>query len=65
MAETNYPDVMTIDEAAAYLRVHPQTIRRRVKDGTLPGARIGRTWRVRRVDLDRFLAGELREARHD
>ena len=39
MAETNYPDVITIDEAAAYLRVHPQTIRRRVKDGTLPGAR--------------------------
>lgn len=61
MSDTHYPDVMTIEEAAAYLRVHPQTIRRRLKDGTLPGAQIGRTWRVRRADLDRFLAGERRE----
>jgi len=51
-------DVLTPTEAAAYLRVNPQTVYRLLKGGALPGAKVGRTWRVRRADLDRFLAGE-------
>lgn len=54
-------DVMTIAEAAAYLRVNPQTVYRRLQSGELPGAKVGRSWRVRRADLDRFLTGERRE----
>ncbi len=57
------PDVMTPAEAAAYLRVNPQTVYRLLNAGTLPGAKVGRTWRVRRADLDLFLAGTKGEGR--
>lgn len=54
-------DVLTPAEAAEYLRVNPQTVYRLLNDGTLRGAKVGRTWRVRRSELDRFLAGERKE----
>lgn len=54
------PDVMTIDEAAAYLRVNERTLRIMLKQKRLPGAKIGRAWRIRRADLDRVLAGEVK-----
>ncbi len=44
--------VMTPEEAAAYLRVNPQTVYRLLRRGTLPGVKIGRQWRIRRADLD-------------
>ena len=50
--------VLTIEEAAEYLRVNPQTVYRHLRAGSLPGAKIGRTWRIRRVDLNRLLAGQ-------
>jgi excisionase family DNA binding protein len=56
-------DVLNPREAAAYLRVNPQTVYRLLNSGALPGAKIGRTWRVRRADLDRFLAGSKAEER--
>ncbi len=52
---------LTIPEAGAELKLHPATLRRWVKDGRLQAVRAGRTWRVRRSDLDRALrhAGPL------
>ena len=48
---------LTPEEAAAYLKVNPQTIYRNLRRGRLPGAKVGRQWRLRRSDLDRLLAG--------
>jgi len=53
------PDVLTIDEAAAYLRANERTVRVMLREKRLPGAKIGRAWRIRRADLDRVLSGEL------
>jgi excisionase family DNA binding protein len=39
------PAVMTVRELAAYLRVHPSTIYRLLKQGQVPGFRIDRDWR--------------------
>lgn len=39
------PAVMTVREVAAYLRVHPTTIYRLLKQGQIPGFRIDTDWR--------------------
>ena len=56
MATTGH-ELMTCAEAAAYLRLHERTIGRLLKQGALPGVKVGRQWRLRRADLDAYLAG--------
>jgi len=51
------PGVLTVREAASVARLHRATIRARILDGTLPAARAGRDWRIRRDDLERFMGG--------
>jgi excisionase family DNA binding protein len=55
-----------VKEAAAALRLSPQTIRARVRDGTLRAARIGRApnapLRIPAPELDRVLGSEPQEA---
>src|SRR5262245_484025 len=45
-----------LKQAAAYLRIHPEELRRRAKAGSVPGAKVGRAW----VFLEEDLAGYLR-----
>jgi excisionase family DNA binding protein len=42
---------LTLRETAAFLNVHPNTVRSQVRRGTLPGAKIGRGWRFLEADL--------------
>lgn len=46
------PEVLTITEAAAYLRVTTITVRRMIQRGELNGTQIGSAWRIRRSDVD-------------
>ncbi len=46
------PDVMNVAEAAAYLRVIPQTILRQLRKGALPGIKVGSRWRLSRLALE-------------
>lgn len=48
-------EILTLDEAAAYLRVHPRTLRTRASEGEVPAAKIGRVWRFHRDQLERWL----------
>ena len=43
---------LTVDEAAAELRLHPATIRRHIKDGTLEHMRLGKSIRIPRHALE-------------
>ena len=52
--------ILTPEEVAGYLRVHPQTIYRRLRARSLPGAKIGGQWRIRKADLDEYLKGRQR-----
>ncbi len=45
-------DILSIDQAAKYLSVSDDTIRRLIKEGELPAARIRGQWRIRKADLD-------------
>ncbi|HNP72345.1 MAG TPA: helix-turn-helix domain-containing protein [Kouleothrix sp.] len=53
MAEMkSLPEVLTVGEVATYLRVSETTVWRWCSNGRLPAFRIGRSWRVRRSDLE-------------
>ena len=47
--------IMTIDEVASYLSLHPLTVRRLARDGEIPAFKVGRQWRVQRELLDRWM----------
>lgn len=50
------PDLLTVEEAAALLRVHKSTIYRLLKAQRLPGAfRVGSDWRIVRNTLEKAL----------
>jgi excisionase family DNA binding protein len=52
---------MTVEQVAAYLQLNRLTVYRYVREGKIPASRIGKVYRVRRADVDRFLEG-LKEA---
>jgi len=55
-------DLLTVSEVADALRVDDTTVRRWIKNGvleavTLPHARLRQSYRVKRSELDKILAG--------
>ena len=48
-------DVMTAQQAAEFLQTSRDTIIRKARAGELPAAKLGREWRFRRADLDKWL----------
>ena len=46
----------SVEDAAAFAAVHPDTLRAWIKAGRLPEHRAGRELRIRRSELRRFLA---------
>ncbi len=53
---------LTAGEVADLLRVSTMTVYRLIKAGELPAARIGKSYRVREDDVDRYLASRYTEA---
>ena len=48
-------EVLTLDEAADYLRLPKKTIERQAQQGQIPGRRIEDTWRFLKAALDDWL----------
>jgi excisionase family DNA binding protein len=48
------PKVVNLEEVAAYLHVHRSTIYRLLRQGKLPGFRIGSDWRFNLEEIDRW-----------
>ena len=48
--------VLTVQNVAQYLHVHPSTIYRLVKKRQLPAFRVGGDWRFNRESIDRWRA---------
>ena len=62
MAEQRF---LTVDEAAAELRVSERTVLNWLRSGRLPGMRLGGPksgWRIERTDFERFLDELRRES---
>lgn len=45
---------VSVAEAAELLGVHPQRIHQRIREGSLPAAKVGNQWSINRVDLRRL-----------
>ena len=52
------PDVMTIDELAAYLQLSKSTLYKLAQEGKVPGQKVGKHWRFRKETVDLWLQGE-------
>ena len=49
------PDVMTLNEVADYLRIPRSTVYKLVREGRIPGQKVGRQWRFRRAIVEQWL----------
>src|SRR5919108_3538493 len=52
---TDTPEVLTLEEVAAYLRLPQDTIVRQAAQGALPGRQIEDTWRFLKAAIDDWL----------
>ena len=53
LVEGQVPDLVSVEEAAALLDVHANTIKKWIKAGTLPATKpgAGRNWKIARADV--------------
>jgi excisionase family DNA binding protein len=51
-------ELLTVAEAADYLRMSRHWLYRRIAEGQFPHIRVGRAVRFRAVDLDRWLSSQ-------
>ncbi|HEX4865856.1 MAG TPA: helix-turn-helix domain-containing protein [Acidimicrobiales bacterium] len=56
------PAYLTVAEVAGQLRVSNMTVYRLVQSGELAAVRVGRSYRIREDDVDRFLAERYTQA---
>jgi excisionase family DNA binding protein len=47
--------LLTVSEVATAMRVSNMTVYRLIKSGELPAVRVGKNYRLRETDLERFL----------
>lgn len=50
-------EILTITELSAHLRVHPTTIYRLLREGRIPGFRVGSAWRFNRASIEKWEHG--------
>lgn len=47
-------NLLTVEQAAEQLNLHPKTVLRYIRDGRLPATRVGKAYRIARAKLDAF-----------
>lgn len=47
-------EILTAQEVAKYLRVHPYTVKRLARAGKLPGFKVGGQWRFDKKELEKW-----------
>ena len=52
-------NMLSAEEAAEILGLQVRTVRNYVREGLLPGVRIGKQYRIARADLEAFTAGSV------
>jgi len=54
------PPILTVAEVARYLRVHPTTIYRLLRQERIPAFRVARDWRFNTEEIDRWIKDQQR-----
>ncbi len=57
--DISFERLLDTDEAAALLNIHPKTLQKMARHGNIAGVQIGKLWRFRASDLERWLSGKL------
>ena len=52
-----FEPLLSAEEAAARLRIHPKTLQRMARNCQIPSIRIGKYWRFRLTALDEWVRG--------
>jgi excisionase family DNA binding protein len=52
-------EILTISELSQHLRVHPTTIYRLLREGRIPGFRVGSAWRFSRAAIEVWERGQV------
>ncbi len=61
---TNEATVLTVDEAAEYLRIPKSSLYKLAQEGKIPSQKVGRHWRFHKEDLNDWLKGSLKTDKH-
>jgi len=48
-------EIMTISQVAKYLQISEITTYRLVQEGKIPAFKVGRSWRIKREDINEFI----------
>lgn len=48
-------EIYTSEQVAKILQIHPQTVLKFIREGKLKGSKVGRGYRVKASDIDKFL----------
>lgn len=56
----DFPPIMTLDQAAAYLCISPDTMYSYAQTGKFPGFKLGNRWRFRKDDIDARIQNMVR-----
>lgn len=55
------PEIMTVKEVAAYLKMKPVTIYKLSKEGKIPAFRVASFWRFKKDLIDKWLSDESKK----
>ncbi len=55
-----FEPLLNLQEAARLLRMHPETLKRRARQGEIPGHKIGKRWYFRESELDAWVGAQVR-----
>lgn len=55
---SEYPEILTLQQAATMLQLSERTIQRMLKKGEIPGTQVGGQWRFDREQLRALVRGE-------
>ena len=47
--------ILTCDQVAKMLQLHPLTVLRYIKEGKIKGIKLGRVYRIRESEIEKFL----------
>ncbi|MNJ59480.1 Helix-turn-helix domain protein [compost metagenome] len=54
-------DLLTVDQLAQMLDLHPRTIRRYIREDQLKAMKVGGEWRIKKEDAEMFIGSKLEE----
>jgi excisionase family DNA binding protein len=66
MSDRDFGDpLLTVGEVAGIMRVSNMTVYRLIKSGQLSAIRVGKNYRIRRVDVDKYLTDRAVKVEED